>query len=97
MSGYIYKSSRDGILLSSKYNESHREISDLFCYIKYKNEMRRKRRSERGKHMGLTIWKDAPDGKVQRFDVVIAKNYFTKEELSAMARLTKKEGKRCTG
>ena len=47
--------------------------------------------------MGLTIWKDAPDGKVQRFDVVIAKNYFTKEELSAMARLTKKEGKRCTG
>ena len=35
-------------------------------------------------NMGLTTWKDAPDGKIQRFDVVIAKNYLTKEELSSM-------------
>ena len=39
------------------------------------------------KNMGLTTWKDAPDGKIQRFDVVIAKNYLTKEELSSMARI----------
>ena len=38
-------------------------------------------------HMGLTTWKDAPNGKIQRFDVVVAKNYLTKEELSAMARI----------
>ena len=38
-------------------------------------------------HMGLTTWKDAPDGKIQKFDVVIAKNYLTREELSAMARI----------
>ena len=38
-------------------------------------------------HMGLTIWKDAPNGKIQKFDVVVAKNYLTKEELSAMARI----------
>ena len=38
-------------------------------------------------NMGLTTWKDAPDGKIQRFDVVIAKNYRTKEELSSMARI----------
>ena len=37
--------------------------------------------------MGLTTWKDAPDGKIQRFDVVIAKNYLTKEELFSMARI----------
>ena len=37
--------------------------------------------------MGLSTWKDAPDGKIQRFDVVVAKNYLTKEELSAMARI----------
>ena len=37
--------------------------------------------------MGLTTWKDAPNGKIQRFDVVVAKNYLTKEELSAMARI----------
>ena len=38
-------------------------------------------------HMGLTTWKDAPNGKIQRFDVVDAKNYLTDEELSVMARI----------
>lgn len=38
-------------------------------------------------NMGLTTWKDTPDGKIQRFDVVIAKNYLTKEELFSMARI----------
>ena len=46
------------------------------------------RRADSSKdHMGLTTWKDAPDGKIQKFDVVIAKNYLTREELSAMARI----------
>lgn len=46
------------------------------------------RRADSSKdHMGLTTWKDAPDGKIQKFDVVIAKNYLTQEELSAMARI----------
>ncbi len=38
-------------------------------------------------HMGLTTWRDAPRGKIQRFDVVVAKNYLTEQELSAMARI----------
>lgn len=38
-------------------------------------------------HMGLSTWKDAPDGKIHRFDVVVAKNYLSEEELSAMARI----------
>ena len=38
-------------------------------------------------HMGLSTWKDAPNGKIQRFDVVVAKNYLTAEELSAMAKI----------
>ena len=37
--------------------------------------------------MGLTTWKDAPQGKIQKFDVVVAKNYLTEQELSAMARI----------
>ena len=37
--------------------------------------------------MGLTTWKDAPDGKIQRFDVVVAKNYLTKDELASMSRI----------
>lgn len=46
------------------------------------------RRADSSKeHMGLTTWKDAPNGKIQKFDVGIAKNYLTQEELSAMARI----------
>lgn len=46
------------------------------------------RRADSSKeHMGLTNWKDAPNGKIQKYDVVIAKNYLTQEELSAMARI----------
>jgi len=42
--------------------------------------------SEREK-MGLTTWKDAPDGKIQKFDVAIAKNYLSEKELTAMSRI----------
>lgn len=46
------------------------------------------RRADSAKdNMGLPTWKDAPNGKIQRFDVVVAKNYLTKEELSATARI----------
>ncbi len=38
-------------------------------------------------NMGLTMWKDAPNGKIQKFDVVIAKNYLTEKELAAMSRI----------
>lgn len=38
-------------------------------------------------NMGLTTWKDAPDGKIQKFDVVVAKNYLSKKELTAMSRI----------
>ena len=31
--------------------------------------------------MGLTSWKNSPDGKILETDVLIAKNYLTKEEL----------------
>lgn len=29
-------------------------------------------------NMGLTSWKDSPNGKIQRFDVIVAKNYYRK-------------------
>lgn len=38
-------------------------------------------------HMGLTSWKDAPTGKVQKFDVVVAKNYLTEAEMAQLQRL----------
>jgi len=38
-------------------------------------------------HMGLTTWKDAPQGKIQKFDVSVAKNYLSEEEMAQLARL----------
>jgi len=38
-------------------------------------------------NMGLTTWKDAPRGKIQKFDVVIAKNYLTEFEMKQLERL----------
>jgi hypothetical protein len=35
-------------------------------------------------HMGLHIWADAPMGKIQKFDVVVAKNYLTEHELAQL-------------
>ena len=37
--------------------------------------------------MGLTTWKNAPDGKILKRDISIAKNYLNEEELSRMNRL----------
>lgn len=38
-------------------------------------------------HMGLTTWEKAPDGKIVKTDVSIAKNYLKQEELESMGRL----------
>jgi hypothetical protein len=38
-------------------------------------------------HMGLSIWKDAPKGKIQKFDVSVAKNYLTEVEMEQLERL----------
>lgn len=38
-------------------------------------------------HMGLTSWKDAPKGKIQKFDVSVAKNYLTENEMAQLQRL----------
>jgi hypothetical protein len=35
-------------------------------------------------HMNLTSWKNSPNGKILETDVVIAKNYLTKEELEGL-------------
>jgi len=38
-------------------------------------------------NMGLTTWKDAPKGKIQKFDVSVAKNYLTEDEMVQLQRL----------
>lgn len=38
-------------------------------------------------HMGLTTWQDAPNGKIKKSDVTVAKNYLTEEELGQLNRM----------
>lgn len=39
------------------------------------------------KNMGLTTWESAPDGKIQKYDVTVAKNYLSDNELKFLERL----------
>ncbi|WP_420796011.1 virulence RhuM family protein [Desulforamulus profundi] len=45
------------------------------------------RADSKKEHMGLTTWEDAPDGKIQRYDVSVAKNYLSRDELSSLERI----------
>lgn len=38
-------------------------------------------------HMGLTSWEHYPDGKIQKYDVSVAKNYLSQDELQALERI----------
>ena len=37
-------------------------------------------------HMGLTTWKDAPEGRILKSDVSVAKNYLSEEEIRRLER-----------
>ncbi len=38
-------------------------------------------------HMGLTTWENAPDGKILKADVTVAKNYLSEQEMSYLERI----------
>ncbi|WP_270525045.1 virulence RhuM family protein [Longibaculum muris] len=39
-------------------------------------------------HMGLTNWKNSPNGKIYKYDIGIAKNYLNEKEMKDLERLT---------
>lgn len=45
------------------------------------------RANHKNENMGLTTWKDAPNGKIQIFDVSVGKNYLTEKEMQQLQRL----------
>ncbi len=56
------------------YAVSHQTAAEII-YNRANSEM---------EHMGLTSWKNSPNGKILETDVVIAKNYLSKEELESL-------------
>ena len=45
------------------------------------------RADHKKEHMGLTSWKGSPDSKIHKYDVVIAKNYLSKNEIGQLERM----------
>ena len=39
-------------------------------------------------HMGLTTWKNAPEGRVQKSDTIVAKNYLSDKEVTALNHIS---------
>ncbi len=50
-------------------------------------EIIKSRADSKKEYMGLSTWKNAPDGKILETDVVIAKNYLTEEEIKELNNL----------
>ena len=50
-------------------------------------ELIARRADSKTPHMGLTSWERAPDGKILKTDVAVAKNYLSHEELTALGRI----------
>ena len=52
-------------------------------------------------HLGLTNWKNSPNGKIMKYDISIAKNYLNEQEIKKIRkfdnfifRLCRRHGKR---
>jgi len=50
-------------------------------------ELVHKRADSNRPHMGLTSWASAPDGKILKTDVSVAKNYLSKDEVASLGRI----------
>ena len=50
-------------------------------------ELIRERADSSKPHMGLTFWANAPEGKVLKTDVAVAKNYLSQDEIDSLGRI----------
>ncbi|MBR1384870.1 MAG: virulence RhuM family protein [Ruminococcus sp.] len=76
------------------YDKNSKITQDFFAAVQNKMhfavhgktaaEMIVDRADHNKEHMGLTSWKNAPDGKIVKTDVSIAKNYLKKEEITEL-------------
>lgn len=86
------------IATSVDYNPKSEEAYTFFKIVQNKlhfaitghtaAELIYSRANHREEHMGLTNWKNSPDGLIYKYDVVIAKNYLNEEELNKLNDLT---------
>ncbi|MCF7798458.1 virulence RhuM family protein [Candidatus Woesearchaeota archaeon] len=86
----IYATSLDYDTHALTTKEFFAKVQNKLHYAIHKHtapELIMKRSDAKKDHMGLTTWKNAPDGKIIKTDVAIAKNYLKKEELESLSRI----------
>ena len=86
------------IATSTDYNPKSEEAYTFFKIVQNKlhyaisghtaAELIFSRANSNKDNMGLTSWKNSPDGLIYKYDVVIAKNYLNEEELNKLNDLT---------
>ena len=86
------------IATSADYNSKSEEAYTFFKIVQNKlhyaitghtaAELIYSRANHQTEHMGLTNWKNSPDGLIYKYDAVVAKNYLNEEELNKLNDLT---------
>jgi hypothetical protein len=90
----FYQKITDIYATSLDYDKTAKTSKDFFATVQNKlhwaihghtaAEIIVKRANATKQFMGLTSWKTFPDGKIQKYDVSIAKNYLDLEELTSL-------------
>ncbi len=93
----FYQKVTDIYATSIDYNKNAPTTRDFFAKVQNKlhfaihghtaAELINKRADSRKPNMGLQTWEGAPDGKILKTDVSIAKNYLTQDELESLGRI----------
>ena len=90
----FYQKVTDIYATSLDYDKDDKTTKDFFAKVQNKlhyaiyghtaSELIVKRANSQKEFMGLTSWENAPDGKILKRDVVVAKNYLEKDELESL-------------
>ena len=84
----FYQKITDIYATAVDYTLDSRTTREFFATVQnkmhYGKEPIMQRADHKKEHMGLTSWKNAPDGKIVKADVSIAKNYLAKEEMQEL-------------
>ena len=93
----FYQKITDIYATALDYDKSSKTTKQFFANVQNKlhwaihrhtaAELIMERASSEKPHMGLTSWENYPDGKIQKYDVSIAKNYLAEDELQGLRRI----------
>lgn len=86
----IYATAMDYDFASPTTKEFFATVQNKLHYAIHGNtaaELIMKRANHQKEYMGLTTWKKAPEGKILKSDVAIAKNYLNQKEIKSLNRI----------